>query len=230
MESPAPGRQSENAGLTRDGAPRRIHLTDDRSQKRNLPSARPDRFSVVIRGKYWSRFTPSKGAVLQAAPLEPAARPARAQVVAAELFGQLLFAVDDPMAPLDVGLGREPAAAFAHRLEKNGRLSASCWSMIHRLPLRMRNTPRLRPRNRTKGSRVSWALLSEATSWTASHRATGSWCSSSTPPPASSAVCSGRRGWWPPSHLHRLPLWLTGGFRLGRLLRLHLGLLFVLAL
>jgi hypothetical protein len=39
--------------------------------------------------------------------LKPAARAADAEVVAAELFGELDVAVDDPDATLDAGLGRE---------------------------------------------------------------------------------------------------------------------------
>jgi hypothetical protein len=41
--------------------------------------------------------------------------------------------VDDPDATLHLRLGGEAQAALAHRLEKNGRRSRSCWSMIHRL-------------------------------------------------------------------------------------------------
>src|SRR5262245_29359926 len=41
--------------------------------------------------------------------------------------------MDDPHATLYLRLGREPLAALAHRLEKKGRCSRSCWFMIHRL-------------------------------------------------------------------------------------------------
>jgi hypothetical protein len=42
--------------------------------------------------------------------------------------------LDDPQAPFYPRLRRESSAAFAHRLEKNGRCSRFCWSTIHRLP------------------------------------------------------------------------------------------------
>lgn len=44
--------------------------------------------------------------------------PALAEVVAAELLGQFLIAAENPPAPLDLLLVREPAAAFTHRLER----------------------------------------------------------------------------------------------------------------
>ena len=44
-------------------------------------------------------------------------RPARARIIAAELFDQLLVAVHDAQAALDVRLGREAAPAFTHPLE-----------------------------------------------------------------------------------------------------------------
>jgi hypothetical protein len=77
-------------------------------------------------------LTPSKAVLLEAASLELAARSTWAQVVATQLFGQFLFAVDDSLALLYLRLRRESAAALSHRLEKNDGLSASSRSMIHR--------------------------------------------------------------------------------------------------
>jgi hypothetical protein len=56
--------------------------------------------------------------------LKPLVRSARAGVVAAELLEQLLVAVDDADAALDVRLGRVAAAALAGALKRRaGRLS-----------------------------------------------------------------------------------------------------------
>jgi hypothetical protein len=50
--------------------------------------------------------------------LKAAAGPAGAAVVAAELFDEFLVAVHDPVTGLDVGFGRESAAALATALER----------------------------------------------------------------------------------------------------------------
>src|SRR5262249_18348157 len=78
-------------------------------------------------------FTPSKPAAVAAAFLEALAGAARAEVVAAELFGQLFVAVNDAHAALHFRLGREALAALAHRFEKNAWCSRTCGSMVHRL-------------------------------------------------------------------------------------------------
>src|SRR5262249_18598151 len=59
-------------------------------------------------------------AAVAAAILEALAGAAWAEVVAAELFGQLFVAVNDAHAALHFRLGREALAALAHRFEKNG--------------------------------------------------------------------------------------------------------------
>jgi hypothetical protein len=53
--------------------------------------------------------------------LKAAVRPARARVVAAELFEQILPAVDDADAALHVRLGRETAPALTRALESRAR-------------------------------------------------------------------------------------------------------------
>jgi hypothetical protein len=58
-----------------------------------------------------------------AAVLELAERAAGAGVVAVELFGQFLLAVDDADAALDVRLGRVALTPFAGRLEIRKRRS-----------------------------------------------------------------------------------------------------------
>jgi hypothetical protein len=58
---------------------------------------------------------------------EFAIRSAWAGIVAPELLDQLLVAMDDPLATLDLRFGREPFTALARALEKRGLLDVcSC--------------------------------------------------------------------------------------------------------
>jgi hypothetical protein len=52
--------------------------------------------------------------------LKSARRPARARIVAAEFFEQRLVAVDDAVAALDPGFGRETLAALTRDFESKG--------------------------------------------------------------------------------------------------------------
>jgi len=80
-------------------------------------------------------LAPSKASGFAAALLEALSRTARAEIIPAELLTQFLGAMNDPHATLDLRFGREALPTFAHRLEKNGSSSKSCWSMTHRLSL-----------------------------------------------------------------------------------------------
>jgi hypothetical protein len=57
--------------------------------------------------------------------LKPAARSARAQVIAAELFSQFLAAVDDAQSAFDTGFGGETPSTFTGSLEKSFRFRGS---------------------------------------------------------------------------------------------------------
>ena len=72
--------------------------------------------------KYPSWFTPSKPARLEAAILESFTAATRAKVVAAQLLGEQLVAVDDADAPPDLGLGGESLPAFARELVERENL------------------------------------------------------------------------------------------------------------
>jgi hypothetical protein len=78
-------------------------------------------------------LTPSKAATFHAALADSFSRPAWAEIVSPQLLGQFFIAVNDPRPTLHLCLGRESFSALAHRLEKNGCSSKSCWSMLHRL-------------------------------------------------------------------------------------------------
>ncbi len=73
---------------------------------------------MVTLGKKWFRLAPSKAACRQATFLEKSARAAGAKIVAAQLFFEELFAVNDPHASFDVHFGRIASPPFAHRLKR----------------------------------------------------------------------------------------------------------------
>jgi hypothetical protein len=50
--------------------------------------------------------------------LKPAARSARAQVIAAKLFNEFLVAVDDAQSAFDTGSDGKPLLRLLHRLKK----------------------------------------------------------------------------------------------------------------
>ena len=60
--------------------------------------------------------------------LKPTAGQARAGIVAAELFDQVLVTVHDPVAALDVRLGREATPTLARRFETETGRGTSSWS------------------------------------------------------------------------------------------------------
>ena len=72
--------------------------------------------------------SPNCGSTLEQ---EPAA--ARARVVAAELLVKLLVAVDDPAAPLDVGLAQDTPCAAWTSPRKQGVSSSKSGGMAHLL-------------------------------------------------------------------------------------------------
>jgi hypothetical protein len=62
---------------------------------------------------------------VHATVLEPAARSARARIVAPELLDQFLAAMHDPHAAFDLRFRREPLTALAGALEKRSRAATA---------------------------------------------------------------------------------------------------------
>jgi len=108
-----------------------VTQTNDASSFTRSPPGTIAGRADFIHGKKWCRFTPSKGAAVQAAPLEAFAGTARTQVVAAKLFLKQLIAVNDLYAALHIRFGRESPPTLAHRLENIACSSLASCRMAH---------------------------------------------------------------------------------------------------